>query len=182
MMSPEQIRVNIKFINAECNNFGFDFDNYENEFRNANVIDVVYKLIEIFCTKNIHYSSIKKSKEADELIFLDANRKEEDDKINKEDIFNDLSPISTNYTIYVVFRLLDKPLHQPKYLFSTYQPNTGEMTLSELAGGRGKKQTRNKNKKRVANKRTNKKYCSKCKSKKTLYHKHKYTNKNKNKK
>lgn len=178
-MTTEQIRVNIKFINANCNDFGFDFDNYENEFRNANVIDVVYKLIEKFCTKNIHYSSsIKKSKEADELIFLDANRKEEDDKINKKDTFNGLSPISTNYTIYVVFRLLDKPLHQPSKS-SNYLPNTEKMTMAEFGGG--KKQTRNKNKKR-GTKRTNKKYCNKCKTKKTLHHKHKYTNKNKNKK
>ena len=201
-MTSQQIRVNIKFINAECNDFGFDFDNYDNEFRNANVIDVVYKLIETFCTKNIHYSSIKKSKEADELIFLDANRKEEDDKINKENTFNDLSPVSREYTIYVVFRLLDKPLHESTTQFSNDPPSDdqlddGPMTLSELAGpeiiqhnsrrrfdsrrrndlrirpvrrthirGRGKKQSINKNKKRVTkNKRTKNKRTTKNRSK-----------------
>jgi hypothetical protein len=185
IMTTEQIQVNVEFINAKCNDVGFVFDNYENQFRNANVIDVVYNLTLNYCEQNIH-NNINQPRSVDDLIFLDKNRKEEDRTIDKEDTFNDLSPNRKNYTIYVVFRLLDKQstYEQP----TTYDQPTNDqpMTLSELAGpeitGRGKKQSINKNKKRGTNKRTNKKYCSKCKSKKTLRHKHTYKkNKIKNK-
>jgi hypothetical protein len=193
-MTTEKIQVNVEFINAKCNDVGFVFDNYENQFRNANVIDVVYNLTLNYCEQNIH-NNINQPRSVDDLIFLDKNRKEEDRTIDKEDTFNDLSPNRKNYTIYVVFRLLDK---QPTYDQPTYDQPTNDqpMTLSELAGPEitsRRYDSRRRHHLRIRPTRIthvrrrvgrgtinkNKKYCSKCKSKKTLRHKH--TNKNKNK-
>jgi hypothetical protein len=178
--NKNQVKLIFLKDDIKCNNLSFYF--YD-ERRNENVIRAVYDLIRNFCIQNIYYPSSTTPREADELIFF-YNGKEID---NIDTTFNDLSDTSKNYTIYVVFRLLDKPLHQPSNS-SNYLPNTKEMTMAEFGPenvvvytGRGKKQTRNKNKKR-GTKRTNKKYCNKCKTKKTLHHKHKYTNKNKNKK
>lgn len=162
--NKNQVKLIFLKDDIKCNNLSFYF--YD-ERRNENVIRAVYDLIRNFCIQNIYYPSSTTPREADELIFF-YNGKEID---NIDTTFNDLSDTSKNYTIYVVFR-----------------PNTKEMTMAEFGPenvvvytGRGKKQTRNKNKKR-GTKRTNKKYCNKCKTKKTLHHKHKYTNKNKNKK
>jgi len=154
---PQQIRVNIEFINAKCNNVGFVFDNDDNELRNANVINVVYNLIRNYCETNI-YNNVKQQRSVDDLIFL-CNGKE----ILTENTFNDLSPTSKNYNIHVVFRLLgDQKLME-------------EMELRKALGigGYGRRKSKKGTKKRT------KKYCSKCKSKKSRNHKHKNTYKNK---
>ena len=135
----QQIRVNIEFINAKCNDVGFVFYNYKNEFRTANVIDVVYNLILNYCEKNIH-NPVKEPRSADDLIFLYNGT-----KINEENIFRDLSPTTKNYTIHVV------------YLLKGDQRLMEEMELREALGiGYGRKQSRNK-KRLLTKKRTNKK-------------------------
>jgi hypothetical protein len=154
-MTSEQIHVNIEFINAKCNDVGFVFDNYENEFRNANVIDVVYKLINKFCTKNIH-NNINQLRSVDDLILLYIGK-----EIDKKDTFNDLSPNKKNYTIHVVFRLLgDQKLMEELELRKA-------LGISGYGRRKSKRVTNKKSRnKRTTNKRTNKKY---------------YKNKNKNK-
>ncbi len=147
--------LNIVFINnVNCNDVGFVFD-YDNEFRTANVIDVVYNLILNYCEKNIH-NPVKEPRSADDLIFLYKGT-----KINKENTFDELSPNTKNYTIHVV------------YLLKGDQKLMEEMELREAFGiGYGRRKYK---------KGTNKKYCSKCKSKKILHHKHTIKNKNRNK-
>ncbi len=157
---PDPFRVNIAFINtnAKCNNFGFEYN------RNTKVIDVVYDLILNNCKLHI-YNNVKQPLSIHNLLYVYHGGK----IINEEDTFYDLSPTSKEYTIYVGFKLLgDRKLME-------------ELELKHALGlvdneyyGLGKKQSRIS--------KTTKKYCSKCKSKKTLRHKHSKKHSNKNKK
>lgn len=169
-LQNDQIYIKLSFLqdypiedgsHLKCNDLFFDFDNND-EFRNANVITVVYNLILDNCKKNIYYFSTTSPRPVDDLIFLYYGK-----EIGTENTFNDLSPTSKYYTIYVAFKLSgDKKLME-------------EIELRKALGiGYGRRKSK-KDKNKRTNKRTNTKYCNKCKSKKSPNHKHKNTYKNK---